>query len=183
MMNNLNKLLGLVRESEESNELFNILDNPKESFIQRLDDAAAKTIALAKLAQQRRRIGFMDIGLSEYIQSLAVGAKINLADLLKQFQIESLHNLDVNAGEIARLSKSIGQSLNQTLIQIRIMFIKSIDENLVESIQPMRARGLPDRANHLKIEEQLDQIELQLDSQNQEIMRHIREVTKNCFQE
>ncbi|MDQ3821103.1 MAG: hypothetical protein M3362_25940, partial [Acidobacteriota bacterium] len=93
------------------------------AFCLRCRQAARMALGILKLRQERQRIGFVPVPLTDYIQGLMKVADVPTPQVLAAV---SPGNLALQTPEwaagLGRFTKAIGLSLRETLVHLRIGF-------------------------------------------------------------
>ena len=101
---------------------------PSEAFRERCREAANVALSIARLRNERRRIGFVPISLAEYIQGLVKVTGVQSGAVLARFGIDDIKRLTSgSARSLARLAQELDISLREVLIHVRIGFVEKID--------------------------------------------------------
>lgn len=101
---------------------------PSEAFKARCRAAAAVTLSIAKLRNERRRIGFVPMSLAEYLQGLIKVTGVEIDAVLARFGIDDLASVtSESARNLARFAQELNISLRETLIHVRLGFLEKID--------------------------------------------------------
>src|SRR5215510_14153379 len=66
---------------------------PSEAFRERCREAANVALSMARLRNERRRIGFVPISLAEYIQGLVKVTGVQIDAVLARFGIDDIRHL------------------------------------------------------------------------------------------
>jgi hypothetical protein len=182
-MKPIDKLIEIARSSVKGGDTES-KRNPSLKFTQHIEKSVHAISGVALLAKQRRRVGFVPIGFSDYVQSLAKAVQVDLQIVLAQFGLENLdEDLSKNMPKIAKLSKSIGLNEYQTFIQICIMVLKKIDLQLDIPLQPMRARGVTEINEDESIKHEIDKIIDTLNSKDRQQFQIMQNAIHTTFQD
>ena len=101
---------------------------PSEAFKQRCRTAASVALSVAKLRNERQRIGFVPISLAEYIQGLIKVTGVRIDAVLARFGIDDITRLSTDSvRNLARLAQELNISLREVLIHVRIGFLEKVD--------------------------------------------------------
>lgn len=101
---------------------------PSEAFKARCRTAANVALSIAKLRNERRRIGFVPMSLAEYIQGLIKVTGVQIDTVLSRFGIDDVTRVTSgSARNLARLAQELNISLREILIHVRIGFLEKID--------------------------------------------------------
>lgn len=104
------------------------LSEPSEAFKERCRNAASVALSVAKLRNERRRIGFVPISLAEYIEGLVKVTGVQIEAVLSRFGIDDLSRLSTDSvRNLARLAQELNIGLREVLIHVRIGFLETID--------------------------------------------------------
>lgn len=92
-------------------------------FVHRCREAAQIALSITKLRNERQRIGFVPLSLTDYIQDLVKLTSVSLSQVLAWFGIRELAKPGPDeVGALARLARAIGMSLRETFAHMRIGF-------------------------------------------------------------
>jgi hypothetical protein len=91
------------------------------AFEERCGAAAAAALSVARLREERRRVGFVPLSLDEYIHGLVKLADVPIAPVLSLLGVEDLSGTESqSARAAARLARAIGMSVREALAHLRI---------------------------------------------------------------
>ncbi|HMG73128.1 MAG TPA: hypothetical protein VK582_06460 [Pyrinomonadaceae bacterium] len=94
-----------------------------EMFTKRCAGAAELALNLAKLRQERQRVGFVPLSATDYIRRLIELVDIPESPILSWLQSEDFSLDDPkSANAFARLAQRVGISLREALVHLRISF-------------------------------------------------------------
>jgi hypothetical protein len=101
---------------------------PSEAFRQRCQDAADVAVSVARLRNERRRIGFVPVSLAEYVQGLIKVTGAQAEAVLARFDLVDIDRLTSDSVRgLTRFAQRLGISLREILIHVRIGFLEKID--------------------------------------------------------
>ncbi len=115
------------------------------AFRVRCRDAALAPLALARLREERSRVGFVPLSMADYIEGIAKARGVSLTALLDSHGIAALGPPDAHsAPAFAGLARNLGMSFREALAHIRIGLAEAF-EAPPAAILMARARSAPGR--------------------------------------
>lgn len=140
----LNDALASARDLAEFSKP-GIVAEGSPAFRRRCRDSALAALALARLREERQRVGFVPLPLADYIEGIARSAGVSLDALLARLGVPDLSRLDAkSAGGLGRLAHSIGIGLREALLHLRIQLAAAF-ETPEAALFTARARSGPGR--------------------------------------
>ena len=105
---------------------------PSEGFRAKYRTAAASAANIAKLRRERRRIGFVPIPLSEYLEGLIKVAGVPAESVLSRVDLTEIADMTfASARKLARFGQVIEIGLRELLVHVRIGFAEKFDSTPV----------------------------------------------------
>ncbi len=98
-----------------------VMDSAKVSpdFRERCERAALLALDIARLRDERERVGFVALPFRAYLEGLGKIAGVSLAPLLTWFGIEDL-SATATPGSLARLARELGLSAREAVVLLRV---------------------------------------------------------------
>lgn len=120
-----------VRLTREANLFGEAEVNPSfltKEFRDRCSAAAEVALGIARLREERERIGFVPLSFAEYVQGLVKVADVRLDAVLAWLKIDDLARPSASAAQaVARLARAIGVGVREALLHVRIGFASQVD--------------------------------------------------------
>jgi len=153
------------------------VEDVSAAFEQRCNEAGDVALSLAKLRQERRRVGFVPLSFADYVQGLGRVANVRFESVLRWLQVDSLANPSPKVAKaFAKLAMELDFSLRETLIYIRIGYASLVGSAPVPLLLA-RHRSQSQRAGQLEeCEVVLGQLEAKYD------VERLRELRRTEFE-
>jgi len=180
----LNEALASARDLAEFSRP-GIVAEGSPAFRRRCRDAALAALALARLRDERQRIGFVPLSLCDYIEGVAKSAGAPLDRLLAGLDISDLPRLDVeSARALGRLAHAIGISLREALLHLRIQLAAAF-ETPEAALFTARARSGPGRRGAVlsDYDTVLERIEARYDPAQTQQLREMQAAMRAAYAE
>jgi hypothetical protein len=158
------------------------LDPPE--LVSRYEEAARVGYIVARLRQERERIGFVPLSFSEYVDGLLKVINAPITPVLVWLGLPGLTQPDAtSARSFALLARELGMSLRETLAHLRISFASQLE---TIPIPLLVARHRVDGAVSSQIvacENALNQIETDYDLQSLKELRGIEIEARKVYED
>jgi len=146
-------------------------------------ETADRAMAIARMQAERERIGFRLLPLTEYLKQLADSANTSLESIWAGFGQQEIS--EIAAGTVrtfSLLAREIGQSLEETLLQVRLEFAQANGcGGLIAATAKRRASdGLPDYQSE-QFRQALEKIEADYSSKQGKQISHLTEEVRAAF--
>ncbi len=146
----LDNAMSMAREANLFNEAGDDSALLTQKFRDRCQAAAEVALSIAKLREERKRIGFVPLSFAEYLQGLVKVANVRLDAVLAWLNIDDLSRPSAAAvPSVARLARELGVSLREALVHIRIGFASQVDSAPLPMLLA-RYRGSSGRGGQLE---------------------------------
>lgn len=114
-----------------------------EEVRQKCIETADMAMAIASMQAEREKIGFRLLPLTDYLKQLALAADAPLTMALSRFGLRDLSHLGMDTmRSFSLLAREIGQSLEETLLQVHIEFAGLNGGGLIPATSKRRAPGV-----------------------------------------
>jgi hypothetical protein len=160
------------------------IEEVSAAFEQRCNEAGDVALSLAKLRQERRRVGFVPLSFSDYVQGLVRVANVRFESVLQWLQVDDLAKPSPKVAKaFAKLAMELDFSLRETLIHIRIGYASLVDSAPVP-ILLARHRAQAQRAGQLEeCEVVLGQLEAKYDVDSLRDLRRTEFEIRGAFRQ
>jgi len=180
----LNEALASARDLAEFSRP-GIVAEGSPAFRRRCRDAALAALALARLREERRRVGFVPLSLADYIEGIARSAGVSLGPLLTRLGVPGLSGLDAkSAGALGRLAHAVGIGLREALLHLRIQLAAAFEAPGAPLLTARARGGPPPRGGALSGHDTvLERIEAGYDSAQTQQLREMATAMRAVYVE
>lgn len=123
----LSEVLCAYREASAAERVEAPVHRVSSAFREKCRDAARVALSIARMRRERERLGFVPLGLAEYVEGLAKITGVSLSPVLSRHGLANLATVGSDSvRKLAELARELGFSVRETLAHVGIQFARQL---------------------------------------------------------
>ncbi len=145
-------------------------------------ETADMAMAIARMQAEREKFGFRPFPLTDYLKQLADSAGASLSIALSRFGLQELSRLGKDTTRsFSLLARELGQSLEETLMQVQIEFAGLNGGGLIPATSKRRALGTSTDNLIEQTKQWLEKVEAEYNAKQGKEITHLAEEVRAAY--